>query len=72
MGSNGERVRVEGEYINAVGIVLNETTNCDTLVGRDKGGGGREGHGVERVGGVICHSVFGSEVGFLGGIIHFL
>ena len=36
------------------------------------GGGGREGHGVERVWGLVGGAVVGSEVGFLGGILHFL
>lgn len=70
--SNGGRVSVEGDNIDAVIVIFNEATNCDSLEWRSKRRGGREGHGVDWMRGIIGNGVFGSQARFLSGVIHFL
>lgn len=70
--AKGRRISVEGDNIDAVIVIFKEATYCDSLVRRSKRRGGREGHGVDRIRGIIGYGVFGSEAGFLSGVIHFL
>lgn len=66
VGGEGEGVGVEGEDVNAVGVFFNEAAE-----GQAVGVGRGERHAVDWVGGFVAHGVFGSEVGFLGRILHF-
>lgn len=68
--SKGGRVSAEGDNIDAVIVIFNEATNRDSLVWRSKRRGGREGHGVDWVRGIVRNGVFGSQAGFLSGVIH--
>ena len=72
LGSDGESFWVEGENIDAVGVLFNEASDCDSLVVRVKGSCGRASHGVKRKRGFIGYGVFGSEVRLLAGVVHFL
>lgn len=63
----GEGFRVEGEDVDAVGVFFDEASEGETVGVR-----GREGHGVDWVGRFIGDGVLRSQMGVLGGIVHFV
>lgn len=67
----GEGVGVEGDEVDAVGVLLDEAADGDP-VAVALVAGGRDGHGVERVGRLVGGGVVGPEVvRLLSRVVHF-
>lgn len=66
-------IGIERKNIDTVAVIFDKTADGDTMVvGSGGGGGGGESQGVKRVRGFIGNGiVIGSEVRFLGRILHF-